>query len=254
MNKNKSQNVSLIIVLGLLLFYCCLFYLLLNVIEFNKPFKMILYLAIYLVALFLINYLERRFSNRFLRILSIIICFPFLVLKFMEPFNIASINIIEYFIFSMILPAILYVILDEVITYPSRVFILISTSSIIAYAFNKNLMKLSLKFSPSRTTDEVNKTVRLAKIRLTYSFLNRKSIKFYIYFAYLTYLSAYSIFLLDNRTMFLSKTFDNAVMQAFFVFIAFDNLSDNIKSAYIKPSTVLDSIKTMLLTFKNDKE
>lgn len=201
--------------------------------------------------IFTLGHLEKHYPYKLIKILTLVISFPILILKIVEPLNIVASNILFYLVTSTLIPSLLYYFLETFLSYQSRLFILIISSILISLVFNRTLLRLIYTFSADGIKHEDSKRIKLAKMRLTYYTLRKTSITFYIYLAYFIYIFIYSLYFLNNKSIFLSKEVDNAVMQAFFVFIAFDNLKLNVKTSYIRPSLVLTNINKLVFSHKS---
>lgn len=64
---------------------------------------------------------------------------------------------------------------------------------------------------------------------------------------YFIFIIVYSIKTLDNRTVLNNEIIDYAVMQAFLVFLAFDNIRINSKEVKILASKLLEKLILVIL-------
>lgn len=117
-------------------------------------------------------------------------------------------------------------------------FLMLTTVSIILVGLNKYLLRFVLRYSPVFTQNKGrNDTLEL--IKLTEYIFNPNNIRFIIYLLYFIFLFFFSLSYLDERSVFENKLLDNAILQAFLVFLAYDSIRINSKDIKLLPSIIL---------------
>ena len=269
MNK-KEKKAGIILTISAIIFIV-IFLLIAKLVDLNSKNGIIVILSFFIylaLALWVGSFLNKT-TNKFLKILIYIFSFPlsffFLILQFGAPFISVLMHLIFYIVISAV-PALLVIIgLREFglsdISYEKRLFLLLTITTIVSVAFNKYILKIILKFSPIIINKpEQGDTVEI--IKLTKYIFSLGNIRFMIYFLYFVFLFFFSLAYLDDDIVFKNKQVDYAILQAFLVFLAFDNVIINSKNIKLLPSIILkmmwnifeyDAVEEMKKRNENEK-
>lgn len=251
--KNKEINALVFLLLGFAVF-CLIMYGLVKYIDFSGA-KMALALIAFFTYSFLALWIGNKFNNtrnKFFKIFIFVLSTPIaaliLLLKLLGPFMIISMGFIMYLFCSISMQVVIIYIINGIKEIPIEMttFILFSSSSIIAVAFHQNILNFINKYHPAvqkgYLVEQNKKVVDLIK----YLF-NINNVRFVIYLLYFIFIIVFSIKTLDNRTVLNNEIIDYAVMQAFLVFLAFDNIRINSKEVKILASKLLEKLILVIL-------
>ncbi len=258
-----KKEIKAAILLGLLtVVFAFIFWLSNRFIDINSNSGFItisIFLVYSILTLWIGSYIKES-TNKILKILVIIISFPFLVvfliLKFSHPFIAVILNLIYYLFFSLIIPASAILILKKLelvnISYEIGVFIVLTISTIVSVSMNKYLMKFINKYSPAIKKDSKSED-NIEIIKLVEYLFTPNNVRFTIYLLYFVYLIILSIKYLENESLFKTASTDMAILQAFLVFLAYDSIRINSRDIKALPSVILRAI-LKIQTHDNSKE
>ena len=125
------------------------------------------------------------------------------------------------------------------LTKENYLFITVTFSSIFSILLHKRIIKFfntTLLLGISKSTNKIE----LKKLN-EYIFAPQ-NIRFFIYSIYFGFLSIYSYSHLVNKSLFNTEIIDDAIMQAFLVFLAFDSLRINSNKIKFLPTIILERI------------
>jgi hypothetical protein len=207
------------------------------------------YLALYFLGYIISIFLYKKFPNKTVEIITTIFSLPLILIsslfKISNPITSLLTNAFFYFLLSLLFPGLLVIILNKLsilnLSRESLFFIIFTCGTIISITFNKILLKITYKISPAiknNSENEENKNL----IKLSEYLITPSNIRFLIYLFYFIYLCYFSLKTLETNSPFTTKNMDNALMQAFLVFVAFDCLRINSKNIVFSPSTMLIKI------------
>lgn len=240
----KKEIRAMLIIAAFVAFYILLFKALFAI----SNFHVFLYGLLINVVLFIaFGLLHKKYPNNILKGAMLIFSIPYVIIRVIQPISLLSLTLLFYFIISVLIPySILQIIQTSIaISKESFIFLLITASSLLSLMLNKSLLYIILNYGPwfKWHSKEIKD---ISAIELCRSILNPNNVKMVIYFCYFIYLSLYSFFLLEHKSIFISSQIDTAVMQAFFVFLAFDNLKIIRKEVDFSPSFILDKMSKVI--------
>lgn len=193
-------------------------------------------------------WLGNRFDNSKNKILRIFISFLsapiailILILRFLGPFMTLAWSLIIYVVFSTSLPVLILSIINAYVIIPIDIiyFVTCSSSSIIAIAIHKNIMSNIIKMHPANKIGP-SKSENKYFVELTLYVFNANNVRFLIYLLYFIFLIFYSLASLRDESVFATAKIDYSILQAFLVFLAYDNLRINSKDLKIIATKVLN--------------
>lgn len=245
LENTKKEIRAMLIIVAFVAFYIFLFRALYAI----NNLQVILYGLLINIAFFVVFVLlYKKYPNKLLKGAMLFFSIPYVILRVIQPLSLLSLTIIFYFISSILIPYSILRLIQSfiVISKESFIFLLITASSIFSLVLNKTLLHILLNYGPwfKWHSKEIKD---ISAIELCRSILNPNNVKMAIYFCYFIYLSLYSLFLLEHKSLFISSEIDTAVMQAFFVFLALDNLKIIRKDVDFSPSYILDKMSKVIL-------
>lgn len=260
--KEKKAGIILAIVAVI---FIAIFAVSMKFIDLNSKKGLIIFFSflLYLPLAFWIGSLTNKKTNKIIKVLIYLFCSPlaviYVVLKFSYPFISICMNFIFYIVVAFI-PTLIIGYLDKLniidISYEKLMFLMLTTVSIILVALNKYLLKFVLRYSPVFTKNEGRKDT-LELIKLTEYIFNPNNIRFVIYLLYFIFLFLFSLAHLDEKFIFENKLLDNAILQAFLVFLAYDSIRINSKNIKLLPSIILNRMWNVFkydVTEENNKK
>lgn len=243
MNKKKEIKAG-IILLGILLLSIIIIYL------FSMSMEKIGKVLIgYLILFISVSILSSRLSNKFIKVMNLIISFPFaiiyVILKFSMPVSSTILHGFIYFVIVIFLPLVFMKINSHFEFLPlskeNYIFITLTFSSIVSIVFYKYIIEFVFKFSPIGLNDP-QKAEKLKLKELIEYLITPQNIRFLIYSLYFVYLCIFSFKYFERKSFFETELIDAAIMQAFLAFLAFDSLRMNSKEIKILPTILLKKI------------
>ncbi len=247
----KNEIISLIkLVLFLLVVLILIFTSILSfdLIQKLKWYYIITYLIFGAISIFVAT----RLKNKLLKIIFNIIALPiYFVISFaiiILPYYLLIIYFVFFLIICFLLPiSILQKLIDNhLIELSSKqaLFIVLTLGTISTIVLNKTLISIVLFLSPARFSDSKKVGNIYENIKLDI-WLDRNNLRMFYYLVFLIYLFYYSFTLLSNEATIQASSFENAWLQAFLCFIAFDSLIINSKSIEVLPSRLLNEFKKL---------
>ena len=207
------------------------------------------------VLLFLI---KKEITNKVIYFIVQAIIFPLsLILKFIVlalPVLSTQIYLLVYLIISYSVPLILYTIDQNLDLTRLRgetwIYLIATTGSITAVLLHKQITFLTFKIIPF-TARESWKIKRSKLVELCEYIVSRSNVKLIIYFSFFITLIIFTILGLQERSFYENSNIDNAILQSFATFIAFERILNNLELTKFKASNLLETLK--LSIFKNKK-
>lgn len=176
---------------------------------------------------------------------------------FLIPFGTLFMHLLLYFTFSF---ASLFLILELLhrlgvfgfLSSSTLLYIQITTCVFVAVLFNYQIRKIIYKVSPARINpSEKLKPFELDK--LTDYLISERNVRFLIYSAYVVILAIINFYKFQpNSSLYNNSSLDDAVLQSFITFIAFDKVLALLKELEFKPSDFLVKITSSIKNKLND--
>lgn len=209
----------------------------------------------YFFLVFVMKYCYSKWPSGILKVFCLIVSFPLDIVGLFAVFTGSTVrllsNIIFYFLFSIMIPAGLIIVLNMfsilVLSQNTMLFLLLTFGSIISITFNKLLLRYVYILMP--LSEKMSDNIEVYRAPTEYV-IKPDNIRFLIYAFYFIYLFIYSLKLIEEKTIFSSFSRDNAIMQAFVVFLAYESLRFNSKDLKIRASHLLSKI---IATFTVDE-
>jgi len=216
-------------------------------------------IVVYFILMSIIAYFDRKFDNRFLKLINLFLSIPLALVYIISDITIPVITLLMhtlyFFSLAFMFPTGLILINHAFkiieISKGSQVFVVLTIGALESVVLYKYIIRLVYNFSPIK----VNNSEKYEKYKLkelTEYILTPQNIKFIFYSLYFIYLIVFSIMYLEKKNFFISQSIDFAVLQAFLVFLAFDSLVTNSKEIRVLPSKLL--YKMVVGIFSKDKE
>lgn len=197
---------------------------------------------------------KKIFRNKNIDKIAEIILIPgqifYFLTYFIIPFGTLIMHLIFYIMISFLTLFITFELLHKFemipfLTLPTIRYIEITLSVFIAVLFNYQIRRFIYYFSPARIhTSQKLKPFELDK--LTDYFLSEKNIRFLIYSIYVVVLTMINFEKFQENALFDNSILDDAILQSFLTFIAFDKVLLLLKSLEFKPSDLLLKIKASI--------
>jgi hypothetical protein len=247
MKKKLKTEVKAVIVLMIIVIATILAFLTFSLGMDKLGSQFLLIVLPYFFFVIFLKYCYSKWPSRFLKVFCLIISFPLDIVGLFAVFTGSTFrllsNIIFYFLFSIMIPAGLIMALDKLsilhLSQNTMLFLLLTFGSIISITFNKFLLRYVYILMP--LSEKVSDNIEVYKAPTEYV-IKPDNIRFLIYAFYFIYLFIYSLKLIEENTIFSSFSRDNAIMQAFVVFLAYDSLRYNSKDLKIRASHLLSKI------------
>ena len=237
---------------------------LLTLFVLSTNFNWVMYFAAYIVGSCVFGLLFYKSSHKVAKTIRNVLFFPLTILLFLfriiMPGMTLIIHIITYFLIVAIIPTVVKILYDKTdiinISEQTLLFLCLSFVSIISVILCKPILKLVYRFDFARINEDNAKRLDKMKVNdITNYTVTSQNIRFLIYAFYLIFTIVFSIRLFESEDMILSKSNDTAIMQAFLVFLAFDNVHTNSKSLILKASDFLKLlIASIFRAFPNEDE
>lgn len=252
----KEIIASVVLFIGTVLF-CILMFLLVKYVDINsgQPVSIIIVFLCYSLFVLWIGNKVGNSNNKYLKsiiyTLSAPVAISILLLKLIGPFMIITMGIIIYILSAIIIPLILNIIIngENSIFTALGIFIFCTLSTFIAILFNKTILKNIIKWHPAiKSTNSKKENDQIIEL-INYIF-NINNIRFFIYLAYFIFIIMFSIKTINDKSVLDNERSDYAIMQAFLVFLAFDNLRINSKNVKWVASDLLNKFTKIILIDK----
>ncbi len=228
-NSNTSQITSILVRIGLSLFFLLMFGLL-NYFqdEINVFFIITKWLFLYLTVLVFLSIFEKKY---FIRQIYSFFTVPFYFLLGIAPIIYSLGAIFFAFIFTLLVTTILLIqlpamIFNYTVQAPAFIYILLSITSIIITTFGNNIIQKWHNFH-YRNDKELHHNLSI-KI-----FDQRKS-RYMIFMIYFFLLIIFNLATFNNRPILRDENLATAILQSFATYIAFDRLITNWNSVKLK--------------------
>ena len=249
-NYIKEIKAILIIVFILLLFFGIIHSLTFPGVEFWL-YKIILgYIILCVLAVIFKKIFRNKHIDRIVEIILIPGLTFYFLTYFIIPFGTLFMHLIFYIMISFLTFFITFELLHKLevipfLTLPTIRYLEITLSVFIAVLFNYQIRRFIYFISPARIhTSQKLKPFELDK--LTDYFLSEKNIRFLIYSIYVVVLAMINFEKFQENALFDNSILDDAVLQSFLTFIAFDKVLILLKSLEFKPSDLLLKIKASI--------
>lgn len=239
---------SAILIILVLLWACFIYWLFSSGIKLTSNISL-LFLSLYFAAYILIWFLQRRYPNRLIKTIHIIVGIPLILPFGLLLSAINSISLLAHvfffavtcFILALLIPLILTQAFGIIIEEDIVLFIGLTLGSGIAIVLYRPILRFVYFLIPfkSNRSDVLKKNF---KDDLTEYVLNKENIRLIIYLGYAVYLTAYSLQLLYGDGFFFSGEINRAVYQSFLCFLAIDRVLIYSQSLKFKPSILLSKL------------
>lgn len=199
-------------------------------------------------------YKTKKDSNKYIKLVVkllgitvLIILFPFRVIVAISPILMA---ILAYLGYSFIIPIIIgfafqfFGVKEEIIR-----FMYLSLTPIIAVAFHKSISHILIK-NIQASLKGFGKRNKKISVEVIKYLLNVDNIRFLIYLSYFIFLIVFSFKSIDSYLQ--EELTDFVILQAFLVFLAFDNIRINSKGIVFSPPKLLNQVKQMIIGSNED--
>lgn len=170
---------------------------------------------------------------------------------FLIPFGTLFIHLMMYFSISFAFLFLLFEFLYkfgfiEFLSKSTLLYLQITSCVFVSVLFNYQIRKLIYKISPARIqTSQKLKPFELDK--LTDYLISERNIKFLIYSSYVVILIGINFHKFQpNTSLYYNSIIDDAVLQSFITFIAFDKVTALLKELEFKPSDLLLKINNSI--------
>lgn len=242
MNKGKEILPS-ILVLGCFVF---IFYIIQNI----RIDRMFYFIFGYMMIVSIFVYINSKTRSKYVKLLCLVIIWPFIVIIGSLKFSIPIIAIILYLFFYEIIVSIPILSMNKInefheicsMTKETKIFLFLTYFSIISVVFNKQLIRLinklfSIWWKYDSSESEMSRIKEMAEY-----IISPQNLRFLIYSSYFIYLCIFSFNYLENISSFVNKSVYTAIMQSFITFLAFDSLRTNSTEVKFLPSILLDKL------------
>lgn len=211
------------------------------------------YYLIYIVIAILSFYISRNIKNKALQyglhLIGLPIYFVFALAIITLPSYLLIIHFLVFLLICFLIPfSILNKLIDHHIlgiTIWQALFLVTTIGTISTIIFNKKIISIVLFISPARFSD--SKTVKsfLEKNKLDL-WLDKNNLRMIYYSIFFIYLFYYSFLLLSDKITIEASSGENAWLQSFLCFIAFDSIILNSKSVQVLPTMLLKEIVKLI--------
>ncbi len=209
------------------------------------------YLAIYIFT----EWITNKFGGKVLHIIERIISVPFIIVYIMvwivQPFITIVGTYFFVVLFAFGVPAVVLTFMSRVewcIIKPETItFFVLALGSILCAHFYR-ATKWMIRQSPLR--DWGNHRYEFFREELAVYLIHPSNVVFLLYFAYFVVLTLSGYMQIEKSAYLISETFDDAILKAFLVFIAFTNMRNKAKDTEIDAKKLLGRI---LGLFEHDK-
>lgn len=206
-----------------------------------------MYMVAYIILVTILGLANRKFTNRFLRYLFLIllspILIPFVLLKIVFPILPTLLAIMIYFAFSVMVPLITVIILELSDYFGQnveiRTIILYGGTSIISVLFSKQILKTTRLFMRYNTSDKF-KNSNIPEI--TDYILDVRNVRMIIYGCFCVILIVYSIDYINGFTSENAEKHQRTIVNSFLIYLAFDRMLLFSKDVHFKSSELLEKI------------
>lgn len=214
-------------------------------------------LFFYIVVFAICGHFIGSSKNIVLRIVYFIVCIPFLILGIWAGLAHPMMIIIGSFLFTALfafgVPAIIIVgielIMDWEVNTATLIFCTLSVGSITC-VFSSRIVHWFIKnYSPLKNWGN-HKYEKIGE-DLSIYLLDPSNINYLIYLAYFLYLSLSGFMHFQNNMPLLSLEYDEAVLKAFLVFIAYSNVVKHYKSTRFDGKTFVGKVFELITTHDN---
>ena len=213
----------------------------------------------YVLVSILLYLIKEEIRNNVLGFIVQAILFPldllvkFIILVF--PILRTQIYLFVYLGISFSIPLILYII-DLRLNFTGLkretwIYLISTFGAITATLFHQQITFLTFKFIPF-TSRESWKIKRLESCELCEYIVSKSNVKLIIYTVFFITLIIFTILGLQERSYYENSNIDNAILQSFATFIAFERILNNLKLTKFKASDLLETLKLSIFN-KNKK-
>lgn len=246
----KKEVISTAILIVIAICYVVLAHILVNYVKFNL--RTILILIVYIIYSYIFFYAIKKIKSddkKYLRIMLTVLAVPMLIVLFplrllitISPILIA---IITLFCYSFVTP-LLFSFVSEVYGVKEEVtqFVFFSATPIIAVAFHGSILHSLINHLQAMLKGFGEQNTK-RNIEMIKYLLNVNNIRFIIYLSYFIFLLDFSIKSINSDLH--EELTDFVILQAFLVFLAFDNIRMNSKDVKLHPSKLLEQVKQIIM-------
>lgn len=213
----------------------------------------------YILVCVLLNLVKAEIKNKTLYFIVRAILFPFsMVVKFIIlafPVMATQIYLFLYLAISFSIP-IIFSIIDQKLDLiglkaETWIYLIATVGAITATLLHKQITFLTFKIIPF-TSRKSWKSRRSKIVELCEYIVSKNNIKLVIYSIFFITLIIFTILGLQERSYYENSNIDNAILQSFATFIAFERILNNLELTKFKASELLETLR--LSIFKNKKK
>lgn len=204
----------------------------------------------YILLYILLFLVKNKIRNDALYFSVQIILFPFtLLFKFIAlilPILATQVYLLVFLGISFFIPLLLYTI-DTYqpftgLTNETWIYLITITGAITASLFHEQISFLTFKIIPF-TSRRSWKKKRFKLVKLCKYIVSKRNIVLIIYSIFFITLTIFNILSLQQGSYYQNSNIDNAILQSFATFVAFERIVDNVKLTKFSPSELLKTFK-----------
>ena len=212
----------------------------------------------YVLVCILLYLIKQKIRNKVFYFIVQVILFPldqlFKFIILVLPVIATQIYLFVYLGLSYFIPLILYII-DLKLNFTGLknetwIYLIATTGSISATLFHKQITYLTFKIIPF-TSRKSWKIKRLELCEVCEYIVSKHNVKLITYTMFFITLIIFTILGLQERSYYINSNIDNAILQSFATFIAFERILNNLELTEFKASELLETLK--LSIYKNKK-
>lgn len=214
--------------------------------------KLLVYTFGYLIIFHILDHLLSDSNNhriqKFLSIVSIPLNIGGLWLQLTFPFItiLLSFFFLIFYAFGVpfIVTTVTFLILDFKIPIATITFITLAIGSITSVHCSRTIKKLIIKQSVLKNRHE--HLFEPLMIDLALYVIQKNNINFIIYFAYFVFLTIHGFLQIHFNMPLINTEIDNAILNAFLVFIAYSNMRKKSEEIEIEPKPLLEKMLKLM--------
>lgn len=208
------------------------------------------YFFLFKVIGWIAKMLPKNVSNAVMRVISLPLIIGYLLISLIQPF----ITVVGTYFFTALfafgVPAIILTGLSKIewlqLRPETTTFIVLALGSILSS--NHSVTKNIIRHTPLKNWG--NHTYELYRERLAFYLLHPSNMVFFIYLFYFVYLAVSGYQFIQNGGYMISESFDESIIKAFLVYIAYTNMKAKAKDTEIEAKELYQQISKL---FEHDK-
>jgi hypothetical protein len=216
----------------------------------------LIYFVVAVLSIFISRYVKNKAFKYGLLLIGgpIYLVFAFAIITY--PYYLLFGHFLYFVLICFMIP---FTILQKLINHQilgitiwQALFLVVTIGTISTIIVNKKIISLILLISPARLSDTKAAKNFLNNNRLDL-WLDKNNLRMIYYSIFFIYLFYYSFLLLSDKITIKASSFENAWLQSFLCFIAFDSIILNSKSVQVLPTMLLKEI-IKLINLSESKE